>query len=256
MPDLRPAGAMDSAPLMYNELADWWHLLSPPEEYAEEAAFYLARLVDACEFAPRTMLELGSGGGNNASFMKERLQPVLVDLSEAMLRASRRLNPDCEHVQGDMRSVRLERQFDCVFVHDAVSYMTNQGDLRAAIRTAYVHCRTGGAALFAPDHIRENFEPSTDHGGTDGDGRALRFLEWVWDPDPSDDTCIVDYVFVLRDGGGQVRTLHDRHLEGLFTRDTWLRLLREEGFEPESVRFDHSSLEPGTYELFVARRPG
>ena len=31
---------------------------------------------------------------------------------------SRSINPECEHVQGDMRTLRLGREFDAVFVHD------------------------------------------------------------------------------------------------------------------------------------------
>jgi len=46
--------------------------------------------------------------------------------------------------------------------------------------------------------------------------------------------------------------VHDRHIDGLFPRDTWLRLLTETGFELSS----HSRLEgdehPG--EIFVAVR--
>src|SRR6185503_21114943 len=114
-----------------------------------------------------TVLELGRGGGNNASQLKARFEMLLVEPAAGMLALSRVLNPECEHVQGDMRTVRLGRQFDAVFVHDAVAYMTTEADLRMVIETAFVHCRPGGAALFAPDHIRENFRPSTDHGGHD-----------------------------------------------------------------------------------------
>ncbi len=146
-----------------------------------------------------TLLELGSGGGNNASHLKARFSLVLVDRSPGMLQVSRALNPECEHVEGDMRTVRLGREFDAVFVHDAVVYMTTEADLRAAIETASVHCKPGGAVLFAPDHVRENFRPSTDHGGYDGVGRGLRYLEWTWDPDPADSTYIVDYAYLLRD---------------------------------------------------------
>ena len=173
------------------------------------------------------MLELGSGGGNNASHMKAHFpQMTLTDLSEGMLELSRTINPELEHVQGDMRTLRLGREFDAVFVHDAVVYMTTEADLRAAIETAAVHCRAGGVALFAPDHLRENFAPSTDHGGHDGeDGRGLRYLEWTWDPDPSDDTYTVDFAYLLREPDGTARVEQDRHLEGLFSRETWLRLL-------------------------------
>jgi hypothetical protein len=153
-----------------------------------------------------------------------------------------------------MRSVRLGRQFDAVFVHDAVSYMATEDDLRRAIETAFVHCRPGGAALFAPDHIREHFMPSTEHGGTDEGTRGIRFLEWSWDPDPADTTIVTEYVYAMRAKDGSVRIEQDRHISGLFSRADWLRLLTDAGFEPETIVFNHSELEPGTYEIFVARR--
>lgn len=246
---------MSDEPRMYAELASWWPLLSAPEDYAEEAAFFADALVRACASPPRSLLELGSGGGNNASHLKARFEVVLVDPSPGMLEVSRALNPGCEHVQGDMRTVRLGRRFDCVFVHDAVVYMTTEADLRLAIATAYEHCAPGGAALFAPDHLRETFRPSTDCGGRDGGGRGLRYLEWTWDPDPADTTYLVEYAYLLRETDGSVRVEHDRHVEGLFSRGEWLRLLSETGFVPEVVPFDHSEVEPGSYEVFVARRP-
>src|SRR6185436_9586229 len=242
-------------PKMYEELAAWWPLLSSPAEYEEEAGFYAQALAAACAHPPRTILELGSGGGNNASHLKARFEMVLVDPAPGMLAVSRTLNPECEHVQGDMRTVRLDRQFDAVFVHDAVAYMTTEADLRMAIDTAFVHCRPGGAALFAPDHLRENFRPSTDHGGHDSQTHGLRYLEWTWDPDPADSTYLVDFVYALREGDGDVRVEHDRHVEGLFSRAEWLGLLKDAGFEARAVPFDHSELEPGTYEVFVCVRP-
>ena len=243
-------------PKLYHELAEWFHLLTAPAEYVEEAEFYTRKLIEACDRPPRTILELGSGGGNNASHMKAKFEMTLTDLSQGMLELSRSLNPECEHSQGDMRTLRLGREFGAVFVHDAVVYMTTEDDLKAAIETAFVHCRRGGAALFAPDHVREKFKPYTDHGGHDGeDGRGLRYLEWTWDPNPSDDTYTVDFAYLLREADGSVRVEKDRHIEGVFSRDTWLRLLTEAGFKAERIAFDHSELDPGSYEIFVARKP-
>jgi hypothetical protein len=242
-------------PKLYDELASWWPLLSPPAEYEEEAAFYANALAAACERPLRTLLELGSGGGSNASHLKARFEMVLVEPSPGMRAVSQALNPECEHIEGDMRTVRLGRQFDGVFVHDAVCYMTTESDLRMAIETAFVHCKPGGGALFAPDHIRENFQPSTDHGGHDGATSALRYVEWTWDPDPADTTYLVDYAYLLRGSDGAVRVEHDRHVEGLFGRADWLRLLAEAGFQARAVPVEHSELEPGSYEVFVAKRP-
>ena len=165
------------------------------------------------------------------------------------------LNPDCEHLDGDMRSVRLAREFDAVFVHDAVCYMTTESDLRMAIETAFVHCTPGGAAVFAPDFVRDTFRPGTDHGGSDDDSRGLRYLEWTWDPDPTDTTYVVDYAYLMRTPDGTVCVEHDRHIEGLFTRADWIRFLSDAGFQACCMPFEHSELEPGSHEVFVATRP-
>lgn len=220
-------------PKMYTEIAPWWPLLSQPADYAEEAEFVRQLLLQACDPAPRTLLELGSGGGNNASFLKAHFQMTLVDLSPDMLAVSRRLNPECEHLLGDMRSVRLGRAFDAVFIHDAIMYMTSLDDLRRAMQTAYLHCRLGGAAIFEPDCVREAFKPYTDHGGHDGDGRAFRYLEWVYDPDPGDTVYLTDFAYLLRFEDGSVQALQDRHVTGLFGRQEWLDLLQEVGFHPQ-----------------------
>jgi SAM-dependent methyltransferase len=242
-------------PKLYGELASWFHLLTTPDEYAEEAEIYRHLLTEAVGAPIRTVLELGSGGGNNASHLKAHFRMTLTDISAEMLEVSRALNPDLEHIQGDMRSLRLGREFDAVFVHDAVDYLTSEPDLRAAMETAFVHCRPGGVALFAPDYVQETFQPRTDHGGSDGvDGRSLRYLEWVWDPDPSDGVYVADFAYVLRDSDGAVRVEHDRHQCGVFPRARWLELLTQTGFTAERRAVHHSEEDVGA-EVFLAPKP-
>ena len=123
-----------------------------------------------------------------------------------MLAVSRQLNPECDHLVGDMRTVRLDRQFDAVFVHDAVMYMVSEEDLRNAIETAYVHCRPGGMALFVPDCVRETFSPATQHGGHDGDGRSLRYLEWTYALEEGETSYRVAFAYLIRDQDQQLRS--------------------------------------------------
>ena len=115
---------------LYDALADWWPVISPPSGYAEEAALYVDMIRGAARGPIREVLELGSGGGNNASHMKRAFTLTLVEPADRMRELSRALNPECEHVSGDMRDIRLGRVFDAVFVHDAVMYMTTEIDLR------------------------------------------------------------------------------------------------------------------------------
>ncbi len=236
-------------PKLYDELARWWHLISSPADYAEEVAFFLPLIAEITSRSSPTLLELGSGGGNNALHMKSAFSSVtLVDLSPGMLEMSRQLNPDCEHIQGDMRTVRLGCTFDAVFIHDAIDYMLTLDDLKQALQTAFIHCKPGGMALFIPDHVRETFQPSSEHGGEDGEGRSVRYLEWTYDPDEQDTTCITDYVFIFRELNQPVVVEHDQHVFGLFARDEWLRLLHETGFKADYV------IDPFERHVFVARK--
>jgi SAM-dependent methyltransferase len=231
--------------------------MSPPIEYVEEAAFYRNALQSASKQPIQTVLELGSGGGSNASHMKGHYKEmVLVDIAPGMLAISRALNPELQHREGDMRTVRLGRLFDAVFVHDAICYMKTEKDLRQTLDTAFVHCRPGGVALFAPDYVRENFVPGTDHGGTDDGARGMRWVEWRWDPDPGDTTYLVDYAYLLREADHSVHVEHDRHIEGLFARAEWLRWLTEAGFRPRVVPLELSEVDTQTLEVFVCVRPG
>jgi SAM-dependent methyltransferase len=243
-------------PRLYMDLAPWWPLLSSPDDCAEEAEFYRRCLLRACRPPVRTVLELGSGGGNNASHLKAHFELTLVDVAPAMLRVSRNLNPECEHIHGDMREVRLGRGFDAVFVHDAVDYMTTKADLGRVIETAWMHCRPGGAALFCPTYVRETFRPQTNHGGHDRMLRSMRYLEWTRDPDPNDTSIVTDFAYILSDATG-VRVEYDRHVLGLFPRATWVALLAKQGFLVTVEHFEPSGEAPAqpVCYTFVCARP-
>jgi SAM-dependent methyltransferase len=246
---------------LYRELADWWPLISPPAEYEHEAAFLAALLgaPGAVAMPVREVLDLGSGGGHVAVHLKERFMLTLLDVSAEMLSVSKRLNPECDHLQGDMRTVRLGRMFDAVLVHDAVDYITSQDDLRRVLATAFAHCRPGGIALFVPDHIADTFRELTGSGGgeTDVTGRFGSFRERTWDPNPADDWVQADYEFTLRAADGTVSVVHETHRLGAFSRAVWSRLLAEAGFESEleQVPLETAAM-PGRRpdNLFVARR--
>jgi trans-aconitate methyltransferase len=226
--------------------------VDPVEDHADEAAAYLSGFERVLGDAPATLLELGAGGGHNACFMKQRYACTLTDSSPGMLALSRELNPECEHILGDMRTLRLDRTFHAVFVHDAVMYLTSEADLAAAVRTAFLHTAPGGAAIFAPDFVRESLREMTETiEGKDGD-RELRCLAWTWDPDPADTTYVVDYAYLLRERN-DVRAVHDRHVEGIFPRQTWMKILVEAGYDVEPIArpFDDYV----TDEIFLCRAP-
>jgi hypothetical protein len=227
-----------SLPSLYSEHASWFHLLTHPKDYEEEAGVYLSLLQGAASKPIESLLEMGSGGGNNASWYKRDIPKVtLTDLSAEMLSLSETINPQCEHLRGDMRTLRLGRTFDAVFVHDAIMYLATEEDLAACFETAALHLEMGGLALFVPDWVSETFEEGTDTGGHDAEdgSRGLRYLEWTRDRDRNDTTYEVDYVYLLRERD-TIRAVHDHHDEGIFPTGTWLRLLGGAGFNVLDIR--------------------
>ncbi len=240
---------------LYRELAPWWPVISPSVEYADDAAV-IGGIFAAAARPVRSVLDLGCGGGHVALYLKDGRSMTLVDLSAEMLAVSRQLNPDCEHVQGDMRTIRLGRQFDAVLAHDAVDYLTSQEDLSSVVRTAFAHCRPGGLAVFAPDHTAETFRAGTGGGGGhDGTGRQASFRERTSDPVPGDDWILAEYEFTLRDADGTVRVVPEAHRLGAFSRDTWLSTLRAAGFAAEARPVAHDGNGAGSAKvMFIGRR--
>jgi SAM-dependent methyltransferase len=236
-------------PKLYTELAGWWQLVSPTEDYADEAAFF--KELFQAENA-KTVLELGSGGGNVAWFLKKDFALTLTDISGAMLAESKKQNPELEHVEGDMRALRLGMTFDGVLIHDAIMYMTSEQDLRAALITAYEHCKPGGVVVIAPDWVAESFRPHTTHEGEDAGERGVRYLEWIWDADPNDTKVNYEFILALKEGD-ELRTVVDRQVVGVFPRATWIRLLEDVGFEARAVEDPSGGGERS--EVFVGRRP-
>ena len=238
----------------YGDLAPWWHLISPVDDYEDEAHAFVAVLANAPS-SVRTVLELGCGGGHVASHLKQRFALTLSDISPAMLARSEGLNPECRHVAADMRSLRLDETFDAVFIHDAIDYMTTEADLRRVMATAFAHCRPGGMVLLVPDHVTETFAPSTDCGGSDDEtGRGVRYLEWSYDPDPTDSSITTEYAFLLRHADGRVEAVAETHEGGLFPEAAWVQWLEDAGFRVEVV-LERTDDDREPRRMFVGHRP-
>ena len=219
---------------MYHELAHIWTLISAPEDYAAEAAYWRDALRDKLGPGRHHILELGVGGGNNLSHLTGEFDATAVDISKEMLANSVSLNPGVEHRVGDMRSVRLGRIFDAVIIHDAISYMLTEDDLRDTFATATAHLGPGGVFVTAPDWYLETF-PATASASSRVKRRndeELCFVEFLHDPDPSDTTVESVFLYMFKEAG-DVRVEEDRHTTGLFPLRTWLSLIVEAGFSVE-----------------------
>ena len=188
------------------------------------------------------------------SQLKKYVRIMGVDLSPAMLRLARRLNPEVTYRIGDMRSVRLGESFDGVLISDAVAYMRTPRDLARAFATAYRHLRPGGSFATYAEHTSERFEQNWTQAirGRREDTEVV-FVENRYNPNPRDTTFEATFLYLIR-RRGRLTVETDRHVLGLFPAATWRRTLRDAGF---SIR--HAGPDPGTPDdptpWFVGQKP-
>ena len=231
-------------PRLYSDLAWTWPIISCKEHYIEEAEGFIALIQRHSRIEAHTLLHLGCGGGHLDWTLKRHLNITAVDLSEDMLALARRLNPEVTYLQGDMRTLRLERLFDAVMVADSITYMTTVPDLRATFATAYAHLKPGGVFCTYAEATRESFQQNRSECSAHTAGDVdIAFYENYYDPDPSDTSFEGVMVFLIR-RRGELTIETDHSVCGLFPLQTWLELLEGVGFEaaPHKTEWEASVL--------------
>ena len=245
--------------ILYNELAYLWPVISPPEDYADEAVYWRNAIRERLGPGRHRLLDLGVGGGHNLSHLTAEFDATAVDISPQMLDLSRHLNPTVEHHLGDMRTVRLSgRTFDAVLIHDAICYMQTEADLRAAFATARAHLRQGGLLLVAPDLVRDTFRPGMRLSwSTEREGVEIHTEEVVTDSDPSDTVVESHFTYTITEKG-TLRVERDIHITGLFPIATWLSLMEESGFNTDRIPLpgDGDGCGEHLFRGVLVRKPG
>jgi SAM-dependent methyltransferase len=234
---------MENTCRLYTDLAWLWPMWGDAaDEYARYCR-HVSGLIEQRAARPAgTLLDIGCGGGKNVFNLKGTFSVTGVDLSPTMLAQARALNPGSTFVHGDMRTFRLGRTFDAVLMDDAISYMACLADFAAAFRTASAHLNPGGVLVATPDVTTETFRqnrtiatPAARTGARDD--LDVVFVENAYDPDPADEQYETTVLYLIRDHG-QLRIETDHWTMGLFSLDTWRRVLRETGFDVHEGRYN------------------
>ena len=233
---------------LYDDLAWLWPIMSPPEDYVEEAELFARLIRERSTAKPRSLLHLTSGGGHVDHRLGREFRITGIDASPNMVELARKLNPGVEYVVDDVRTARLGRTFDAVFIDDGVLYMLNEQDLKSVFVTASEHLNAGGVMLVYVEATPETFEQNRTHvTARSSRGIDLVYVENEYDPDRSDTTFQTTFVYLIR-RDGQLTVETDRHTCGIFPLDTWRLLLGEAGFDVAETAFEHSDFPDGRRE--------
>jgi hypothetical protein len=144
-----------------------------------------------------------------------------------------------------MRGIRLDRTFDVVLLYDSINYMKTEEELRSAFVTAHEHLNPDGIAITLVEETPETFRQNkTKVNHRRKDNIELTYIEHWYDPDPSDTTYETTFVYLIRNNR-KLTVETDMHICGIFSLDTWERLLKDIGFKSKRDTFRHSTFAPG-----------
>lgn len=229
--------------LAYNELAWTDALLVDPADCESEVLGFVEALRAASPHNLQSLLHLGSGAGAYDRVFKRYFSVTGVDVSPGMLALARAANPEVEYIQGDMRTLRLGREFDAVVIPDSIDYMVTRDDLDAALQTAARHLRPRGTILVLAKPA-EAFQDNNFAYVGERDGVHVTLLENNR-VDPARPGCYEAILVYLVRRHGELSIYTDRHLLGLFARRAW-----EEAFAAASLDVDAVPLE-GAYDPYL-----
>lgn len=182
----------------------------------------------------RSLLDLGCGTGNHAIPLARRGYEVVgIDCSEAMLALAREKGTGVSFLLGDIRDLRLGREFDAVLVLFAVlGYQHTDADVLAALRTAREHLRPGGLLLFdvwfGPAVLRERPE-QRERMVENGSGRIVRSSDGRLDEESH--RCRVDFRLQRFEGDALVAETEETHEMRYFFADELERFLSAAGLK-------------------------
>jgi SAM-dependent methyltransferase len=168
-----------------------------------------------------------------------------------MLEIARKRNPEIQYLQGDMRTISLDRKFDVVAIPDSIMYMTTLEDLSTALTNAVTHLKRDGVLLVVA-HTKEEFRNNNFAYTGENDNTHITVLEN--NHIVSDTAYEAAIVYLIRQDG-RLEIHHEVHTLGLFSYDEWMRIFDRLHLKVEQINLDHLYdkylLEDGAYKLKV-----
>jgi len=242
--------------MSFIEYAPYYNLIYRDKDYEGETQF-IHELFQTYSPAIHSIMDLGCGTGNHAFLLAEKGYELHgVDLSHNMIQQTAdhlsklpiTLKSRLEFSQGDIRDVRINRQFDAVVsLFHVLSYQTANDDIKAVFSTVKTHLKPNGLFIFdcwyGPAVL------------TDRPAVRIKRLEdeniiitRIAEPKlyPNDNLVDINYQFFIKNKNtGSVEEFQENHLMRYFFKPELDLLFTEFQFRPI-----------GFYEWMTNRKPG
>jgi SAM-dependent methyltransferase len=215
---------------------------------------------------PETVLDLGCGTGTiSIPLAASGLSVIGIDISEDMLAIARHKEASArseigvsgaiQWVRADMRSLTLEQPVDAVIsLCDCMNYLTEEADVRRAIRCVWDALKSGGSFVFDMHHSNQLEEYAANEPFCH-DEEDVSYI-WFCDLDHAADTVTHRLSLFIRDGERYAKVV-ETHRQRAYPVSLIRRMLSETGFIDIETYADFSFEsvdEESTLRIFFAAR--
>jgi ubiquinone/menaquinone biosynthesis C-methylase UbiE len=229
---------------LYSELAQVYHeMYQTIFNYEEEFNFYDAILK---KYNCHKILELGCGSGNLARyFVHSGYDYTGVDLYDSMLEIAAKVEPAAKFIQGDMRQLDFENEFDAVIITGrSFTYMTKNDDVDKALKTIYQSLKENGKLIFDnfdAEKIFANFNREEIIFETEFENRKYKRVSknsmnletgWTWNWQAT--------YYIMENN--KIKTVRDNSILRAFTEDELRLFLKINRFEVLKVNKEYSAI--------------
>ena len=214
---------------LYRKFARYYDLIYQWMDYESEAEF-IEKMV---ELHPHSggldLLDVACGTGNHAQYLVDSFHVVGLDINPEMMEIAREKVPEMELIQGNMKEMNLERDFDVIIcLFSSINYHTNLSELGTTFKRFYDHLKPGGVLIFDLGFCTENWEEGRMlvDAVVEGDLQLARISQSRL----CDGVFNANFVFLIKEDGNMDFEV-DQHQIGVFNTPEVKKILENTGFE-------------------------
>ncbi|MDO5836686.1 MAG: methyltransferase domain-containing protein, partial [Methanobacterium sp.] len=99
---------------LYRAFARFYDLIYQWMDYRGEVEFIEKMVNLYLDSGGNDLLDVACGTGNHAQYLKNSFRVVGLDLNQEMMKIAREKVPEMELIQGNMKEMNLEKDFDVI----------------------------------------------------------------------------------------------------------------------------------------------
>jgi SAM-dependent methyltransferase len=214
---------------LYRKFARYYDLIYQWMDYQGEAEF-IEMAVELYKTSEGVnLLDVACGTGGHAHYLQKSFNVLGLDINPEMLEIARKKLPKMEFVQGDMKKMDLEPEFDIIIcLFSAINYHKTLDELEETLKLFYNHLKHGGVLIFDLGFCTENWEEGRMlvDAAVEGDLQLARISQSRL----QEGVFNANFVFLVKENGKMDFEI-DQHQIGVFPTLKVEKILEKIGFK-------------------------